>query len=65
MNTEQRARLSAFLGIGIGAIGLLMAVSSQSVSNWAAIVAGSAILGSIATLYRLWTQTEPTEHEPL
>lgn len=65
MNTEQRARLSAFLGIGVGAIGLLMAVNSQSVSNWAASVAGSAILVSIVTLYRLRTQTETTDHEPL
>lgn len=62
MTNEQRARRSAFLGIGVGIIGLGVTVTTPGL-NWAAIVAGSAILVSIGTLYRLRTQTETTEHE--
>lgn len=63
MTNEQRARLSAVLAIGVGIIGLVMTVASQAVSNWAAIIAGIAILVGGHTLYRLRTQTETTEHE--
>jgi hypothetical protein len=63
MTNEHRARLSAGLAIGLGAISLGMVVSSGA--NWAAIVAGSAILVGFSTLYRLRTQTTTKDHEPL
>lgn len=65
MTNRHRARLSAVLGIGLGIIGLVMGMSSPLESNWAAIPAGIAILVGIATLYRLRTQTETKDHEPL
>jgi membrane-bound ClpP family serine protease len=61
---EHRARLSAVLGIGLGIIDLVMTVASPG-SNWAAMLGGSALLVGIATLYRLRTQTETKEYEPL
>jgi hypothetical protein len=60
MTNEHRAWLSAGLAIGLGAISLVMVVPSGA--NWATIVAGSAILVGVATLYRLRTTTD---HEPL
>jgi hypothetical protein len=63
MTNERRARLSAGLAIGCGAISLLMVVPSGA--NWAAIVAGGAILIGLGTLYRLRTQTEAKDYEPL
>lgn len=63
MTNERRARLSAGLAIGFGAISLVMVVPSGA--NWAAIVAGSAILVGPGTFYRLRTQTEAKDYEPL
>lgn len=63
MTNERRAQVSAGLAIGFGAISLVMVLSSGA--NWAAIVAGSAILVGVVTLYRLRTQTATTEHKPL
>lgn len=60
MKRERRARLSAYLGIGLGIIAIGTVVAAPAGSIWPAILGAIAILVSIGTLYRLRAQA--TDH---
>jgi membrane protein implicated in regulation of membrane protease activity len=63
MKRERRARLSAYLGIGLGVIAIGTVVAAPAGSIWAAILGVIAILVSSATLYRLRVQA--TDHSEI
>lgn len=53
MTSDDRARIGATLGIGLGILSVSMVVASPSGSIWPAILGGVAIVVSLGTFYRL------------